>query len=131
FCRVIYKIDETTGEYLQSSENTNILDDELNEIVIRKFQKFCCDENLGGFEQCKSEKRCNSESETYDYVSLTEIKNNEYYKVKPEFFLNTFREHMKRLIEKKAITLQEILKTQQEVLIENKQSVEVKDDKKY
>jgi hypothetical protein len=32
-------IDENSGEYLQNNEKTNILDDELNEIVSKKFKK--------------------------------------------------------------------------------------------
>lgn len=128
---LIYKIDEDNGEYLQSSENTNILDDELNEIVSKKFKKFCCDENLEGFEQCKFEDECNTKLETYDFLSLEELKEEESCKMKPELFLTSFREHMNRLIIKKAVTLRELLDVGEEISIENKRSVEVKESSEY
>ncbi len=127
----IYKIDETTGEYLQSSENENVLDDELNEVVIKNFKKFCCDHNLEGFEWCKVEEKCNAELESYDFANWLEIKNDEYYKIKSELFLNSFRGHMKKLIDNKAITLRELLRNGEEISVENKRSIEIKDDCEY
>ncbi|CAG8603518.1 4802_t:CDS:2, partial [Racocetra persica] len=127
----IYKIDENSGEYLQSSENTNIPDDELNETVAEKFKKFCCDENLEGFEKCKAGDECNSKLETYDFLRLEELKKDENYKLKPEFFLNSFREHVNKLADKKAITLRELLNKGETISVENKRSIEVEDSSEY
>ncbi|CAG8453783.1 10965_t:CDS:2 [Ambispora leptoticha] len=127
----IYKIDKNSGEYLQSSENTNIPDDELNEAVVEKFKKFCCDENLEGFEKYKVEDESNSKLETYDFLRLEELKKDENYKLKPELFLNSFREHMNKLVNKKAITLRELLNAGEAISVENKRSIEVKDSAEY
>lgn len=127
----IYKVDETTGEYLQSSENINISDDELNEVVIKKFKKFCCDQKLEGFEKCKTGEKCNSELESYDCVNFAEIKSDEYCKIKPELFLNSFRKHMNKLADKKAITLRELFQKDKEISVENKRSIEIKEGLKY
>jgi hypothetical protein len=127
----IYKIDEATGEYLQNSENENVLDDELNEVVIKKFKKFCYDQKLEGFEQSKKGQVFSAELENYDFANFSEIKDDEYYKMKPEFFLTSFREHVNKLIDKKAITLRELLKKGEIVAVENKRSIEVKESLEY
>jgi type I restriction enzyme M protein len=80
----LFKVDKN-GEYLLNNENEKILDNELDEVV-KKFKKFCCEEDLDGLERCKIEK-CNCQVNSYDYLMLTELKKDKDRKLKPELYL--------------------------------------------
>jgi type I restriction enzyme M protein len=124
----LFKVDKN-GEYLLNNENEKILDNELDEVV-KKFKKFCCEEDLDGLERCKIEK-CNCQVNSYDYLMLTELKKDKDRKLKPELYLNSFREHMSELAINNSVTLQELSNRGIKISVENRRSIEIESSLEY
>ncbi|ATZ17822.1 restriction endonuclease subunit M [Mesoplasma melaleucae] len=95
----IYKRDIKTGKYILDEYNKEILDSDL-ENVISEFKKFAYDSNLTEFEQ-------ENINIKYNFLLKSELVNDPMLTLKPELYLNSYRNHMTE-IGKNTVSLREL-----------------------
>lgn len=96
---LIYKRDLITGKYILDEYNKEILDSDLEDVLL-EFKHFSYDNSLTEFEQENNDKE-------YNFILKSELIRDPMLTLKPELYLNSYREHIKK-IEKQTVSLKEL-----------------------